>query len=71
MIPKPSADPGLFTHAAIVLTVIIATAVLLGMGKIDAVSATPLFGAALGIAPRASQSYPKEGNGNGKGNVQV
>lgn len=66
MIPRPSADPGLFTHAMIVLTVIVATAVLLGMGKIDAVSATPLFGAALGIAPRPT-SYPRN-NGNGEGN---
>lgn len=53
-IPRPSADPALFTHALIVLTVVVATAVLLGLGKLDATSATPIFGAALGIAPRAS-----------------
>lgn len=53
-LPRPSLDPGLFTHALIVLTVVIATATLLGLGKIDATSATPLFGAALGVAPRAS-----------------
>jgi hypothetical protein len=53
--PRPSMDPALFTHALIVLTVVVAAAVLLGLGKIDATSATPLFGAALGIAPRASR----------------
>ena len=56
--PRPSLDPALFTHALIVLTVVIATSVLLALGKIGENSATPLFGAALGIAPRASLKSP-------------
>ena len=59
-IPKREIDPGLFTHAAIVLTVVIAVAILLALGKIGENSATPLFGAALGIAPRATPKITRD-----------
>jgi hypothetical protein len=51
----------LFTHAIIILTVVIAVTVLLAMGRIGENSATPLFGAAIGVGGLAAR--PQKTNG--------
>jgi hypothetical protein len=61
MPPRPAADPALFTHAIIILTVVISITVLLAIGKIGENSATPLFGAAIGVGGLAAR--PQKTNG--------
>lgn len=57
--PNPNVNPGDFTHAIITLAVVIGICVLVGIGKLDATSATPLLGAALGVSALApSQRRP-------------
>lgn len=60
--PPERRDVSPYIHAAIVLTVVICVTVLLAMGKIGENSATPLFGAAIGVGGLAAASRRPNGN---------
>lgn len=49
-LPDPKQAPGNFTHAVVVLTIVIAASILDALGKLDSTTLSTVYGAAIGYA---------------------
>lgn len=56
--PSAKLDPGLLTHAIVVLVVVGAATALRSLHDLDTATVATVFGAALGFSPRISRGVP-------------